>query len=249
MIKLLAFDVSETLQTGSKFDDNGLGQPMVMGNEIIPGAYSVLVGGQETAKLLKGIQDKGVIVVLVTNNGADLDKEVIQRTLEFFKRYGVVIAPENYMGPPPKDKSGSKVPRLESILQRFNITKEEILFFDDSSNNVSEARSAGFQAIQVKTPENLQNGILDVINALTLVKEIEKNPPVSVANAGFFSNTEWDQFDADFKAYVSVATRPVRNEFYNHITTGEYWRLMTPQEHKLLIQDYSNNQTGTSNTL
>lgn len=182
MIKVLAFDVSETLQTGSDSNDNGLGQPMVMGNEVIPGAYSVMVGGLETAKLLKRAQEKGIAIVLVTNNGDDLDKGVIDRTLDFLKRYGVIVARENYMGPPPQDNNGSKVPRLKSILQRFDVTKEEMMFFDDSANNVLEAEEAGFQSIRVKTPENLQTGILDAINSFPLVEEIDSKSSVSVAN-------------------------------------------------------------------
>lgn len=181
MVKVLAFDVSETLQTGSEHDDNGLGQPMRIGSEVIPGAYSVMVGGQKTAELLQRAQREGIPIVLVTNYGADLDKEVIQRTLDFFQRYGVNIPPENYMGP-QKGTDGSKVPRLEEISKRFNVNKEAIYFFDDSFHNVSDARAHGFKAIQVKSPEDLQNGITEVLDAPSARQKAEKNPPFQEAN-------------------------------------------------------------------
>lgn len=231
MIKILAFDVSETLQTGSEQDDNGLGQPMLMGNEVIPGAFSVMVGGQRTAELLQEAQKKGITLVLVTNNGADLDREVISRTLDFLKGYGVIIEPENYMGP-PRGTNGSKVPRLEEILRRFNITKDEIVFFDDSSHNVTEARSQGFTSIQVKSPEDLQSGILEVINAVV-------KPSISASNSGFFSHQDWEQLDFDVKAYVSEMTRSLRVESFNHITTSEYWRGLDAEVKEYYLQQYS----------
>ena len=171
MIRVLAFDVSETLQTGAEHDDGGLGQPMMMGDDIIPNAYSVLIGGTQTAALLKQAQANGISIVLVTNNGNDLDKGVISRTLEFLQTYGITITPENYMGP-PKGQNGNKVPRLEDILKRFNIGKDELLFFDDSSNNIKEALSAGFQAIRVQTATDLQDGIREVINQQTVAPQL-----------------------------------------------------------------------------
>ncbi|QLZ68124.1 hypothetical protein FOLKNPGA_00902 [Legionella sp. PC1000] len=236
MTKILAFDVSETLQTGSEYDDHGLGQPMRVGNEVIPGAYSVMVGGQQTAELLQRAQKKGIHIVLVTNNGADLDKEVIPHALDFFKRYGVNIPPENYMGP-EKGTDGSKVPRLEAIALRFNVNKEEIYFFDDSFHNVSEARTHGFKAIQVKSPEDLQNGITEVLEAHSAIQKAEKNPSIPGSNSSFFTN-EWDQLDAEFKAYISETTRKVRVEFFNHVPTNEYWSMLGKQEKEVILQNH-----------
>ncbi|MGM9454804.1 hypothetical protein ACTAZI_15880 [Legionella bozemanae] len=247
MTKVLAFDVSETLQTGSEHNDNGLGQPMCVGKEIIPGAYSVMVGGQKTAELLQRAQRKGIHIVLVTNNGADLDKEVIQRTLDFFKRYGVNIPPENYMGP-EKGKDGSKVPRLEAIAIRFNVNKEEIYFFDDSFHNVSEARTHGFKAIQVKSPEDLHNGITEVLDAPSAMQKAEKNPSISGSNSSFFTN-EWDQLDADLKAHISETTRKVRVKFFNHIPTSEYWNMIGKEEKEVILQDYLYKKSRTYDSL
>lgn len=248
MVKVLAFDVSETLQTGAEHNDGGLGQPMRVGNDIIPGAYSVMVGGRKTAELLKEAQAKGLVIVLVTNNGADLDKEVISRTLGFLKNYGIVIPEEQYMGP-PKGSNGSKVPRLEEILIRFNVSKEEVLFFDDSLNNVEEARSQQFKAIRVKSPEDLQKGIMEAINTRSLKQETKKAPSISPGNAGLFSNTEWAQFDAEFKSYFSEMTRPVRVEFFNHINTPDYWNTLEQGEKTAILQEYLHKKSRTYDTL
>ncbi|HHT0593283.1 TPA: hypothetical protein ACTXXA_002054 [Legionella anisa] len=247
MAIVLAFDVSETLQTGSEHDDNGLGQPMRVGNEVIPGAYSVMVGGQRTAELLQPAQRKGIPIVLVTNNGADLDKEVIQRTLDFFKGYGVNIPPENYMGP-EKDTDGSKVPRLESLSQRFNAAKEDIYFFDDSFHNVSEARAHGFRAIQVKSPKDLQNGITEVLDAPSVAQGAERNPSIPGNNSSFFTN-EWDLFEPELKSYISETTRFVRVKFFNHVPTSEYWSGMEEPEKEAILQDFLRKKSRKYETL
>ncbi|KTD42259.1 HAD family hydrolase [Legionella parisiensis] len=247
MTKILAFDVSETLQTGSKHDDNGQGQPMSVGNKVIPGAYSVMVGGQKTAELLQCAQKKGIPIFLVTNNSADLDKEVIQRTLDFFKLYGVNIPPENYMGP-EKGTDGSKVPRLEAIALRFNVNKEEIYFFDDSFHNVSEARIHGFKAIQVKSPEDLQNGITEVLEAPSAIQKAEKSPSIAGSNSSFFTN-EWDELDVEFKNYISETTRKIRVRFFNNVPTSEYWSMMGKQDKDVIFQDYLHKKSRTYDTL
>lgn len=164
MTKVLAFDVSETLQTGADHNDGGRGQFMVgPDGVIIPGAYSVLVGGQETADLLIQAQRKGLGIVLVTNNGDDLDREVISRTLAFLANYGITLNREAYLGPPSQGANGSKVPRLEATLNTYQIAKDELVFFDDSRANVEEAQANGFKAIRVKTAHDLQEGIRVVL--------------------------------------------------------------------------------------
>jgi hypothetical protein len=171
-VKILAFDVSETLQTGSELDD-GFGQTMMDGKTVIPNAFSVLVGGIETAKLLKEIQDLGIPIYLVTNNGDDLDKDVVDRTLSFLSNYGVIIPRENYLGP-PKGTEGSKVPRLKQLVDQFKISQGELLFFDDSRANIEEAQNQGFKnAIRVKTSKDLQDGLRSVLDATKLAKQTQ----------------------------------------------------------------------------
>lgn len=180
MVKVIAFDVSETLQTGAEHDDNGLGQPMVDEyNRVIPNAYSILMGGIKTAILLKSIQKKDIPIYLVTNNGADLDTKVIERTLAFFRNYGIILQPEHYLGPQKYAISGSKLPRLEHIVTHLNLKKEDLLFFDDSRANVEEAQQAGFIAVRVKTATDLQEGLESMLNELEsnmIEKESSSNP-------------------------------------------------------------------------
>lgn len=160
-IKVLAFDVSETLQTSADHNDGGCGQPMMDGDDIIiPDAYSVMVGGRRTADLLKEAQAMGIRIILVTNNGENGDRgdnQVVLRTLDFFRRYGVHIPVEDYKGPLPG--IGTKIPRLQEILVQHGITQDEMMFFDDSRAHVESAELEGFRAIRVRTADDLQSGI------------------------------------------------------------------------------------------
>lgn len=251
MLKALAFDVSETLQTSSDQND-GHGQPMVdPDGYIIPDAYSVLMGGLETARLLNQAQEKGIKLYLVTNNGDDLDKEVINRTLNFLKNYGVIISPENYLGPRPEDR-GSKVPRLEWIAEQIAdvdaetgariINKSALKFFDDSRNNVEEAEHAGFTAIRVRTAENLISGIQNALAEheadLVIQQEMEKVRLDKQAEVEVEENTEYQQLDMDdrqsydllnveFRQYLSANSQTERHlltdEGDKHISTEAYW--------------------------
>ena len=170
-IEVLAFDVSETLQTGSETNDGGLGQPMLHGTEVIPGAFSVLVGGKATANLLQEAQRAGIRIVLVTNNGDDLDKAVVSRTLAFLENYGIHLEPDAYMGPPPANSAaasatgGSKVPRLDDAVRRFGIDKSQLRFFDDSRANYEEAVAAGYDSVRVKSAQDLADGIRKAIDS------------------------------------------------------------------------------------
>ncbi|CDZ77197.1 HAD hydrolase, family IA, variant 3 [Legionella massiliensis] len=163
--KIMAFNVSET--------------------------FDVMVGGSVAADLLHSAQEQGIAIVLVTGNGTS--DEVVDRTLKFFDDYGITIHPEYYSGSTPDD-TGIKIPGLEQILADFNISKSELVFFDDSASNIAEAQAAGFQTIHVTGAEALQEGIL---NALFMDMEdglaiIAKGlPPVAVTSPAVTSFQEY----------------------------------------------------------
>lgn len=248
--RILAFDVSETLQTGSTKNDNGFGQPIIMADEIIPNAYSVMVGGKETAILLKSLQDKGVTIVLVTNNGADLDKDVINRTLNFFQGYGITIKPEHYFGPDKGEGGGDKTLRLEQIMKTFDVDKTEILFFDDSLKNVEDARSKGFDAIQVTSPKVLQDELFKVAHAYSIsFSDIEKltSQIAKKIDINDIANTKWNNLSPELKANISDHTHDIRSQFGIN-DKAKYWdNLLTANQKEELLQKiaFSNKAEST----
>lgn len=176
MTYVLAFDVSETLQV-ARLENDGLGTLNEVAPEFDDGlvtqrSYSVLHGGVETARLIQKAQALGILITLVTNNGSGGAAQTAEdnartRTLSFLTKYGITISPENYYSP----ADGNKVASLNEIMQKHNIEKSQILFFDDAGANIRAAQAAGFETVRVRDEETLQQGIRAFITKVQLTQQ------------------------------------------------------------------------------
>jgi hypothetical protein len=221
MPKVLAFDVSETLEMVTNHDDAGRGQPTLdRDGDVIHGFYSVLVGGQTTATLLREAQENGMVIVLVTNNG---DGGVGKRTLAFLQNYGVTIPPENYLGPiggtSIRSTNLSMVPRLEAALIKYAIEKQDLVFFADSRAKVEEAQANGFTAIRVLGPNDLQSGITAAIP-----RKNQEDSDSEVDHDDFSDTDEPDQEDQIAPSRTLAAIKRTLTELKTKIESIDQYR-------------------------
>jgi|GEM_PF-6581952 len=160
---VLAFDMSETLQTALTTND-GHGMKIDGG-----GGYNVLIGGQKTAKLLRLANQMQVPFYIVSNNGkSELYPNIDEQAVTFLRNYEVQFPKEHYLG--PVDESANKADRLSEIRETHTGTSDEtsapvtVHFFDDSATNIEEAKAADFNSsYQVTKDADLTDNLAAVL--------------------------------------------------------------------------------------
>eukprot|EP00670_Eutreptiella_braarudii_P016271 CAMPEP_0174328724 /NCGR_PEP_ID=MMETSP0810-20121108/15321_1 /TAXON_ID=73025 ORGANISM="Eutreptiella gymnastica-like, Strain CCMP1594" /NCGR_SAMPLE_ID=MMETSP0810 /ASSEMBLY_ACC=CAM_ASM_000659 /LENGTH=220 /DNA_ID=CAMNT_0015442893 /DNA_START=10 /DNA_END=672 /DNA_ORIENTATION=+ len=98
--------------------------------------------------LIPALHDKGVKVAVATFGRQEVVLEAM-RTLfgqdqTFFGTHNV-STPKDF-GVPEGSSMGSKNNQLQALSKKFSIPLKDILFFDDDSHNIEEAKKIGVQA-------------------------------------------------------------------------------------------------------
>lgn len=107
-------------------------------------------------------------------------------------------------------------------MSRFNIDKDELVFFDDSRSNIREAQEQGFQAIHVRAAEDLQQGIT---NAL---RQPVKSPVQNKNNNQPSDLIPYEKLDVKVRQYLSSEMQTERHKL--GLSTAEFWQTRSRKE-------------------
>jgi 2-haloacid dehalogenase len=120
------------------------------------GRWEEMLGGpiHDTVEIFRQLKDTGKYkIYALTNWSAELFPIALER-YEFLHWFdGRVVSGEEKMRKPFPEF-------YQLILDRFQLTPEEILFIDDNLRNVEAAEKMGLKTIRFQSPEQLKNELI-----------------------------------------------------------------------------------------
>lgn len=131
----------------SKPDFNDI--KFILTKEYLPRSYPLL---EENFNYIKALKDKGYKLFLLTNITED-SYNYINETININSIFtgGIYSYQEHLIKPNPEI--------YELIIKRFNLKKNETIFFDDKEKNVKAAKETGLKSIVFTSLQDIKDNI------------------------------------------------------------------------------------------
>lgn len=131
----------------SKPDFNDI--KFILTKEYLPKSYPLL---EENFNYIKALKDKGYKLFLLTNITED-SYNYINETININSIFngGIYSYQEHLIKPNPEI--------YELIIKRFNLNKNETIFFDDKEKNVKAAKETGLKSIVFTSLQDIKDNI------------------------------------------------------------------------------------------
>ena len=131
----------------SKPDFNDI--KFILTKEYLPKSYPLL---EENFNYIKALKDKGYKLFLLTNITED-SYNYINETININSIFtgGIYSYQEHLIKPNPEI--------YELIIERFNLNKNETIFFDDKEKNVKAAKETGLKSIVFTSLQDIKDNI------------------------------------------------------------------------------------------
>ncbi len=121
----------------------------ILTKEYLPKSYPLL---EENFNYIKALKDKGYKLFLLTNITED-SYNYINETININSIFtgGIYSYQEHLIKPNPEI--------YELIIKRFNLNKNETIFFDDKEKNVKAAKETGLKSIVFTSLQDIKDNI------------------------------------------------------------------------------------------